>query len=87
MLGHASAGASCISMSDWMTKHLSDGRLTGSMMWGSATALRSTCGQWMTTETSGTADGNAWCDQMVTWMTQHVGNWDQWMMSSHMMGQ
>ncbi len=29
----------------------------------------------MTTENSVTAGGNAWCDQMVIWMTQHVGNW------------
>ncbi len=70
-----------------MTLQLTDGQLTGSMMWGSATVLRSTCLQWMTTENSGMAGGSAWCDQMVSWMSQHVGNWDQWMMSGHMMGQ
>jgi len=27
-----------------------------------------------------------WCGQMVDWMTQHMGNRDDWMLNGPMMG-
>ena len=53
--------------------------------------MRDACRQWTGTTPSG--DGNtAWCDQMVTWMSRHMGRWNNWedwdnhMGDSHWMG-
>jgi hypothetical protein len=47
-------------------------------MWASSDAMRDVCTRAM--GNTRTADGNAtqWCDQMVGWMTQHEGGWDDW---------
>jgi hypothetical protein len=47
-------------------------------MWASPDAMRDVCTRAM--GNTRTADGNAtqWCDQMVGWMTQHEGDWDDW---------
>jgi hypothetical protein len=31
-------------------------------------------------------DATAWCGQMVTWMTQNMGDWNGWMANGPMMG-
>ena len=88
-LGDTSASASCAAMTDWMGQQLQGGHMTGVMMWGSATTMRDTCSQWMATGPSATASASssqAWCDAMVTWMGQRIGNWDDWMMNGRMMG-
>jgi hypothetical protein len=28
--------------------------------------------------TGQSADAAQWCDQMVGWMSQHMGDWDNW---------
>ena len=78
----------CGRMSDWMSQQLHGARTTAPMMWGNATTMRATCRRWMATGAAGVSDANAqtWCDDMVTWMTQHIGNWDRWMTNGHMMG-
>ncbi len=85
----ASADAPCSVMTTWMSRQLRVAHLTGSMMWGSPASMRSTCLRWMATgpavATSG-PESQAWCDGMVTSMTRHIGNWDNWMMNGHMMG-
>lgn len=88
-LGSASASASCTTMADWMNQRLGNGRMTGSMMWGTAAAMGVTCRQWMGTSSRSTISGTAspaWCDEMVRWMEQHVGDWGNWMMNGNMMG-
>ncbi|HVA06007.1 MAG TPA: hypothetical protein VNG12_04615, partial [Acidimicrobiales bacterium] len=82
-LGNTSANVACTTMANWMTQQLHAGRMTPTMMWGGATALGDTCRQWMGTDSRSTvtgADSPGWCDQMVAWMEQHIGNWDNWMM-------
>jgi predicted anti-sigma-YlaC factor YlaD len=89
-LGNGSPNSGwCTAMTDWMGQHLRNGRMTGAMMWGSATTLQTTCQQWMATGSGSTSGGTAspaWCGQMANWMTQHVGDWGNWMTSGNMMG-
>jgi hypothetical protein len=89
MLGTLPASTACSAIADWMGQQLGSGRMSGSMMWGSPSALGATCRQWMgsgsRTAISGTASP-AWCDYMVNLMEQHVGNWDSWMTQGNMMG-
>jgi hypothetical protein len=88
-LGNASASAACTTMADWMSRQLRNERMTGPMMWGSASAMGATCRQWMGTDSRSTISGSpspAWCDQMISWMERHIGNWHDWMMNGDMMG-
>jgi hypothetical protein len=88
-LGQGSPSAAwCTTMTNWMGQQLRNGRMTGAMMWGSATTLQTTCQQWMagSGSTSGGTASPAWCGQMANWMAQHVGNWGNWMMNGNMMG-
>jgi hypothetical protein len=57
-------------------------------MWSDSDHMVDTCRQWMATgpADSGSAQGDtAWCDEMVGWMTQNIGDWDDWMMNGSMM--
>ena len=87
-LGGASASVACVAMTDWMSQQLRSGHMTGTMMFGSATTMGAACSAWMATEPAAIASGSTqpWCDDMVTWMTQHIGNWDEWMTHGRMMG-
>jgi hypothetical protein len=78
----------CTTMTDWMGRQLQSGRQTGAMMWGSAATLQTTCQQWMAGSgpTSGGTASPAWCGQMATWMSEHMGSWSSWMMNGNMMG-
>jgi hypothetical protein len=83
------SSAWCTTMTDWMGQQLRSQRMTGAMMWGSATTLQATCQQWMATGSGSTSGGTAspaWCGQMANWMAQHVGDWGNWMMNGNMMG-
>lgn len=63
----------CGAMSSWMNDQVANGSMMGSMMWGSPQAMVNACQDWSTT----TGESSArWCDQMVTWMSQHMGTWD-----------
>lgn len=88
-LGDASATYACTNMANWMSQQMRNGRMTAPMMWGSTSAMAATCRTWVDTSSrfmiSGTASP-AWCDEMVGWMEQHIGNWGDWMMSGNMMG-
>jgi hypothetical protein len=76
-------------MADWMGQQLQNGQMTGPMMWGSATTMDSVCRQWMGTDSRAsisTTTSPGWCDDMVSWMERHIGNWDDWMMNGNMNG-
>ncbi len=86
-LGTSSASAACSTMADWMGQELQSGHMTGPMMWGSATTMDSVCRQWMGTDSRAsvsTTSSPGWCDDMASWMEQHIGN--DSMMHSDMMG-
>ena len=88
-LGSSSASAACSTMADWMGQQLQNGQTTGPMMWGSATKMDSVCRQWMGTGSRASISTTAspgWCDDVVGWMEQHIGNWDDWMMNGNMNG-
>ncbi len=79
----------CTGMGSWMSDQIGSGNMRGQMMWGNPDQMRSTCRQWMSSNTTSTAPaaGDDWCDSMVTWMGDHMdGNWDDWMMNGGMMG-
>jgi hypothetical protein len=74
----------CDDFGDWMFDQMSNGSM-GTMMWDSPQAMLQACLQWIATpsgnDTSATSGANAtngWCNQMIAWMTQHMGNWDEW---------
>jgi hypothetical protein len=67
----------CNDMTNWMHDQIGNGRMTGSMMWGSPEGMLDTCRRWMSTAPSeGATTTRASCDQMATWMSQHMGNWE-----------
>lgn len=78
-------GGWCTSMTDWMNGRMEQrrgGMMTGPMMWQDADSMRATCEGWMADRpaaTTGGADRSDWCDQMVDWMSEHMGDWDHWM--------
>lgn len=88
----------CTSMAAWMNTRtgqgptapmMGQGQMMGPMMWRSPENMRATCQQWMTANPSAApsgTDATAWCGQMVTWMTQHIGDWNGWMTNGPMMG-
>jgi hypothetical protein len=89
----APTSAWCSDMVAWMTGQARSGQMMGSMMWSNADQMRATCQAWLSSsqEVGGAEpDASAWCDQMVDWMTQHMGQGDQWdrgwMMNGPMMG-
>lgn len=87
-LGTSSASTACFVMADWMDQQLRNGQMTGPMMWGSPATMGSTCRQWMDTHSRAsisTTASSGWCDEMVSWMEQHIGNWSDWMIHGNMM--
>ncbi len=91
-------GAWCTSMAGWMNTRtaqgqagpmMGQGQMMGPMMWQSPDNMRATCQQWMASNPSAVpsgTDATAWCGQMVTWMTQHMGDWNGWMTNGPMIG-
>ncbi len=82
----------CASMADWMNSRVGqgspNGMMSGQMMWQDSGSMRATCEQWMATNPDATAaggDAQSWCRQMVEWMSQQHGDWDNWM-NGPMMG-
>ncbi|MBK6856554.1 MAG: hypothetical protein IPG97_08410 [Microthrixaceae bacterium] len=79
----------CSSMTDWMNGRMGQrqgGMMMGSMMWQDPDSMRATCQQWMAEDPTATNGSGQWCDQMVGWMSDHMGDWDQWMRNGPMMG-
>jgi len=77
--GNGPAGAWCDDMAGWMSDNMANGQMmSGPMMWDSPQAMRDVCVQAMGTGQAGTDDPAQWCDQMVAWMSQRMGNWDDW---------
>jgi hypothetical protein len=73
----------CNGMADWMTQRMTQGGMGPQMMWGDPDRMRDTCQQWMTANPPGGTDVDAqsWCDSMVGWMSDHMGDWsgrDDW---------
>jgi hypothetical protein len=82
--GSASAGSGpgadwCDDMAGWMTDNMANGQMMrGPMMWDSPEAMRDVCTQAMGTGQTANGDPAQWCDQMAGWMSQHMGDWDNW---------
>jgi putative membrane protein len=76
--GGAGPGAGwCNDMARWMTDNMATGQMMmGPMMWSSPEAMRDVCVQAM--GTGQRADATQWRDQMVAWMSQRMGDWDNW---------
>jgi len=92
--GDAPDGTSCTAMTDWMTDRMGanasgrTGMMMGPAMWQDPASMRATCEQWMATDPSGVPDAMSTetrCGQMVDWMDQNMGGWNDWMTSGPMM--
>ena len=83
--GDGPPDAWCASMAAWMNDRLgegsSNGMMPGQMMWRDPDSMRATCEQWMSTSPDIEGGPQSWCRQMVDWMSQQHGDWDDWMMS------
>jgi hypothetical protein len=75
-------------MVSWMSGEMNNGHMMGTMTRGDPDRMLDTCRQRMATGPAVSAsarDANAWCDQMVAWMTQNMSDWDDGMMNGSMM--
>lgn len=69
----------CDDMASWMSGHMGYGSMMmGGGMWASPEAMRDVCTRAMSGTQTAAGNPAQWCDQMVSWMTQHRGNWDDW---------
>jgi len=67
----------CDAMAGRMSDNIAGGRMMGRTMWDSPQAMRDVCVRAM--EGREVAGSPArWCDQMVGWMSQQTGDWDNW---------
>jgi hypothetical protein len=78
--GNGPGDAWCDDMAAWMTDHMPDGQMLmgGSMMWDSPQTMRDVCVQAMGTGRTGVDDPTQGCDEMVGWISDRMGNWDDW---------
>ena len=85
----ANGAVQCSDMADWMGQQVSEGHVTGHMMWGDAGAMVGSCTQWADTLPSDSVDGttpSVWCDRMASWMEGHAGAWSSVMAQGGMKG-
>ena len=71
----------CDDMASWMTDNTTKGRMTtgGTRMWDGPQAMRDVCTRAAGNGSSADDDPAQWCDQMVGWMSEHMGDWhDSW---------
>lgn len=69
----------CDDMARWMSDHMGNGQMMmGGGMWASPDAMRDVCTRAMGNTRTANGDPAQWCDQMVGWMTQNDGDWDDW---------
>jgi hypothetical protein len=72
----AGSAAWCSSMAEWMSEQMAANRMGPQMMWGDPDQMRETCQQWLTDRPAGVdVDAQQWCDDMVDWMDEHMGEW------------
>src|SRR5512142_3116092 len=79
----------CDGFAGWMSGQVASGHMTGTTTWNNPQSMLSACRQWATSAggSGGTGTtGSAWCDQMVTWMSQYMGRWGDWQDWDHHMG-
>ena len=69
--------ARCGAMGTWMYGQMANGHMMGGA-WASPQAMVDACRQWSAAASSTVSDVDptAWCQQMVTWMTQRMGAWN-----------
>ncbi len=67
----------CGDMAGWMSGHMGDDQMMmGRGMWASPEAMRDVCTRATSDSQNAHGDPAQWCDQMVDWMGQHEGDWD-----------
>jgi hypothetical protein len=77
--GNGPGRAWCDDMAGWMTDNMPNGQMMmGPMMWASPEAMRDVCVQATGSGGTGIDDPTRWCDQMVGWMSDQMGDWDHW---------
>jgi hypothetical protein len=68
----------CDDMAEWMSGHMrGDGMMMGTGMWARPQTMRDVCVQAMGTGQGANGNATQWCDQMVDWMSEHRGEWDE----------
>lgn len=77
----------CSSMRDWMNSRI-DQRWGGMTMRQDPASVRATCREWIADNPSaGGPNSVEWCDEMVSWISGHMSDWDQWMPNGTWMGE
>lgn len=71
------ASAWCAGMTGWMSDQMAAGHMAGTTMWNGPQSMRDACHQWTATAAAAAASAmTGRCDQMVAWMSQHMGQWN-----------
>ena len=77
----------CMDLGHWMRDQLAAPAGMGSRMWDGSESLAGACQRWVDSDPSTPpTTPTEWCGQMVTWMTDHMTDWnglDDW---DHHMG-
>lgn len=73
-------GGWCDDMAGWMNDNSANGQMMmgGRMMWDTPQAMRAICTRATGNDPNANDDAADWCDQMVGWMSEHMGDWDNW---------
>lgn len=69
---HTGDGTRCAWMTDWMDQQLADGRMAGSMMWGDADRMHSTCRSSTQAFAPASDASPDWCADTYDWMRQRI---------------
>lgn len=78
------SGDWCRNMGGWMSRQLAEGHMGESMMWRDRSRMLEACRQWANTVPGSTTNARS-CDDMVSWMNDHMGaDWDNWTMRGSM---
>jgi hypothetical protein len=76
----------CTDMTGWMGDQMGRTGMSPQMVWGDANRMLGSCRQWVTESRPADAvEAEAWCDDMIEWMTDHIADWPGWMMDGGMM--
>lgn len=67
----------CAALTNWLSDALTRTARSPWLLWGRPETLHATCLTWLTERPPDLAhrDGLAWCDDLVSWMAGHVGDW------------
>lgn len=68
----------CAALTGWLSDTMTRTGRSPWMLWGEPMKLHTMCLSWLTERPPAGLDyrdGASWCDDLVAWMSEHVGDW------------